>query len=82
MSILRVTRMGHPVLRQKAHPIPPERLADPRVQRLVGIGADVTVLNFGSVTFKPENGPEIKQDIGDLLINKGNRVRFGIRFRF
>lgn len=35
MSILRVTRMGHPVLRQKARPVPPEHIADAPVQRLV-----------------------------------------------
>lgn len=35
MSILRVTRMGHPVLRQKASPVAPERLAAPPIQRLV-----------------------------------------------
>lgn len=35
MSILHVARMGHPILRQVAAPVPPERIASPEVQRLV-----------------------------------------------
>ncbi|MFH1466602.1 MAG: peptide deformylase [Pseudomonadota bacterium] len=34
MSILRIARMGHPVLRRVAEPLPPERLDDPDIQRL------------------------------------------------
>jgi peptide deformylase len=35
MSILKVARMGHPVLRQIASPIDPEKITGPEVQRLV-----------------------------------------------
>jgi peptide deformylase len=35
MAVLKVARLGHPVLRQRATAIPPERLADPRLQRLI-----------------------------------------------
>ena len=35
MSILRVARMGHPVLRQPAQPVPPELIPSPGVQRLI-----------------------------------------------
>ena len=35
MAILRIARMGHPVLRQVAQPVPPERIADPSIQALI-----------------------------------------------
>ncbi len=35
MSILRVSRMGHPVLRRPAAPVDQARIADPNLQRLV-----------------------------------------------
>lgn len=35
MAILRIARMGHPVLRQVAEPIPPERIEEPDIQGLI-----------------------------------------------
>ena len=35
MSILKVARMGHPVLRAKAQPVPAAEIAGPRIQRLI-----------------------------------------------
>ncbi len=35
MSVLKVARLGHPVLRKVAEPIPPEAIASPEIQRLV-----------------------------------------------
>jgi peptide deformylase len=35
MAILKVARMGHPVLRAKARPIDPGQIATPRVQQLI-----------------------------------------------
>jgi peptide deformylase len=35
MSILKVARMGHPVLRTKARPIPPAEIMSPSVQKLI-----------------------------------------------
>jgi peptide deformylase len=35
MAILKVARMGHPVLRTMAQPVPPGEIASPRIQRLV-----------------------------------------------
>jgi peptide deformylase len=35
MAILRIARMGHPVLRHVADPVPPERIADPSTQALI-----------------------------------------------
>ncbi len=35
MAILRIARMGHPVLRRVAEPVPPERIGDPATQGLI-----------------------------------------------
>ncbi len=35
MAILKVSRMGHPVLRTKAHTIDPKRITTPEIQRLI-----------------------------------------------
>lgn len=35
MAILKVARLGHPVLRQKCSPIDPEKITGPEVQRLI-----------------------------------------------
>ena len=43
MAILKVARMGHPVLREVAHPIPPDHIRDPEIQRLVADMIDTLV---------------------------------------
>ncbi len=35
MAILKVARLGHPILRQLAEPVPPEGIGAPTVQRLI-----------------------------------------------
>ena len=35
MSILKVARMGHPILRTRARPIDPAEITSPRVQQLI-----------------------------------------------
>ena len=35
MAILKVARLGHPVLRQQAKPVPPESIGSPEIQRLI-----------------------------------------------
>jgi peptide deformylase len=35
MAILKVARLGHPVLRQKAEPIPKDEIQSPRIQQLI-----------------------------------------------
>jgi peptide deformylase len=35
MAILKVARLGHPVLRARARPIPPADIGSPRIQRLI-----------------------------------------------
>ena len=35
MAILKVARLGHPILRQKAEAVPPEAIGAPEIQRLI-----------------------------------------------
>jgi peptide deformylase len=35
MAILKVARLGHPVLRQPARPVPPEQIQSPEIQRFI-----------------------------------------------
>ena len=35
MAILKVARLGHPVLRKEAEPVPPEAIRSPEIQRLI-----------------------------------------------
>lgn len=35
MAILKVARLGHPILRQEARPVPPERIRSPEIQRFI-----------------------------------------------
>ena len=35
MAILKVARLGHPVLRQRAEPVPPAAIRSPEIQRLI-----------------------------------------------
>ena len=81
MAILKVARLGHPVLRAKAKPIPPAEIASPRVQRLIddmfetmreygGIGLAAPQVHEGSRDFRRRIGhgtrhPEIG-DEGDM----------------
>ena len=48
MSILKVARMGNPILRQVAEPIPPDQIQSPIVQRLIQDMLD-TVLEYDGV---------------------------------
>src|SRR2546427_11800595 len=36
MAILKVARLGHPVLRQVAKPVPRDEIGSPEIQRLIG----------------------------------------------
>lgn len=35
MAILKVARLGHPILREVAHPVPPERIRSTEIQRFI-----------------------------------------------
>jgi len=48
MSILKVSRMGHPVLRRKVRPVPPDEISSAPVQRLIDDMAQ-TMLEYNGV---------------------------------
>jgi peptide deformylase len=59
MSILKVARMGHPVLRQRARPISPSDLRDPMMQTLINDMID-TMHEYSGVGLA---APQIHEDL-------------------
>jgi len=54
MSILKVARMGHPVLRVKAKPVPPSEIAGPLVQNLIDSMIDTMAEYHGAGLAAPQ----------------------------
>jgi peptide deformylase len=48
VAILKVARMGHPVLRTKAQPVPPSEIGTPRIQKLIDDMFD-TMREYGGI---------------------------------
>jgi peptide deformylase len=59
MSILKVARMGHPILRQKARPIDKQELNDPAMQKLIDDMLD-TMREYSGVGLA---GPQIHEGL-------------------
>ena len=59
MAILKVARMGHPVLRTKAKPIPSAEIASPRIQRLVDDMFE-TMREYGGIGLA---GPQVHESL-------------------
>jgi peptide deformylase len=59
MSILKVARMGHPVLRQKARPIEPRELKTVALQKLIDDMLD-TMYEYGGVGLA---GPQVHESL-------------------
>ena len=64
MSILKVARMGNPVLRRVADPIPPEHISTPTVQRLIQDMLD-TVLEYDGVGLA---APQVHESVRLVLL--------------
>lgn len=64
MSILKVARMGNPVLRRVADPIPPEHINSPRVQQLIQDMLD-TVIEYDGVGLA---APQVHQSVRLVLL--------------
>ena len=64
MSILKVARMGHPVLRRVAVPIPPDQITTPRVQQLIQDMLD-TVIEYDGVGLA---APQVHHSIRLVLL--------------
>src|SRR5512144_762197 len=54
MAILKVARLGHPVLRQIAEPVPPESIGAPAVQRLIDDLIDTMIEYDGAGLAAPQ----------------------------
>lgn len=59
MSILKVARLGHPVLRARALPIPPSEIASPRIQQLVDDMFE-TMREYGGIGLA---GPQVHEPV-------------------
>ncbi|HWP35225.1 MAG TPA: peptide deformylase [Thermodesulfobacteriota bacterium] len=68
MAILKVARLGHPVLRQPARPVPVEAIGTPEIQRLIddlietmrdynGVGIAAPQVHVGQRIVVVESGP-------------------------
>jgi peptide deformylase len=64
MSILKVARMGNPVLRQVAEAIPPEHINSPAVQQLISDMLD-TVVEYDGVGLA---APQVHQSVRLVLL--------------
>ncbi|MBI3873367.1 MAG: peptide deformylase [candidate division Zixibacteria bacterium] len=63
MAILKVAKLGHPILRQVAAPIPPDQITGPDIQRLI---ADMfeTMEEYGGVGLA---APQVHQSVRLLI---------------
>ena len=64
MSILKVAKMGNPVLRRIAEPIPPEHISSPAVQQLIQNMLD-TVLEYDGVGLA---APQVHESVRLVLL--------------
>ena len=76
MSILKVARMGHPVLRARARPIEPREIGTPRIQQLIddmletmreyqGVGLAAPQVHDGLRLFVAGFPPDPDEEPGD-----------------
>jgi peptide deformylase len=59
MSILKVSRMGHPVLRKKVRPVPPAEITAAPIQRLIDDMAQ-TMIEYNGVGLA---GPQVHEEL-------------------
>jgi len=69
MAILKVSKMGHPVLRTKAHTIDPKRITTPEVQRLIDDMFD-TMAEYSGIGLA---APQVHEDV--RLFVAGTRAK-------
>ena len=67
MSILKVSRMGHPVLRKKVKPVPAAEIASPSMQRLIDDMAH-TMLEYNGVGLAaPQVHEELRLFVAQII---------------
>ena len=71
MSILKVARMGHPVLRQTARSITPSDLKDPMMQRLINDMIDTMHEYHGVGLAAPQSHEDLRMFVALLADDPG-----------
>ena len=72
MSILKVTRLGHPVLRQTAKPVAPEAIATPAIQQLIDDMIE-TMREYDGVGIA---APQVHQSLQIAIIEAAHNTRY------
>ncbi len=67
MSILKVSRMGHPVLRKKMRPVPVAEIASPSMQRLIDDMAQTMLEHNGVGLAAPQVHEELRLFVAQLI---------------
>ena len=75
MAILKVARMGHPVLRQKCATIDPEAITGPEVQRLIRDMFETMAEYNGVGLAAPQIGIMLRLAVVDASDKRGQAVR-------
>ena len=65
MAILKVARMGNPILRRVADPIPPEQIMSPAVQMMIQDMLD-TVLEYDGIGLA---APQVHQSVRLVVLS-------------
>ena len=74
MSILRVARLGHPVLRRVADPIPPDAISDPEIQRLIDDMLETVEAYDGAGLAAPQVHVSLRLVVLQLDVETGMQV--------
>ena len=78
MAILKVDRMGHPVLRQKCEPIEPAKITGPEVQRLIRDMFETMVEYNGIGLAAPQVHQPVRLLIAGGEADEDGRTRFRV----
>src|SRR2546430_11694893 len=69
MAILKVARLGHPILRQVAKPVPPDEIRSPEIQRLIDDMVE-TMREYDGAGLAANQGHTLRQiAVIDVLAN-------------
>jgi peptide deformylase len=69
MAILKVARLGHPVLRQKGRPVPTEHIRSPEIQRLIDDMVDTMREYDGAGLAAPQVHTPLRVAVIEVLAN-------------
>jgi len=72
MSILKVAQLGHPVLREKAEPVAPDKIGSPEIQALIDDMIDTRDEYSGAGLA----APQVHVPLGIIVIGTGANLRY------